>query len=247
MNSDSAPLGAETRERIVRQFEAWLDKTLAAEGPPGGIAAEILAELEAAGSEEQPAFEDFYSMWAAVTALTQEVRLQGRAFRQLSEGLGKTDAVRERELERQAECRAQKEILDDFLDLRDRMARGLETMRAAIAHSGEGSRLARLFASKDLEQMREAVAAIEKGYVLGLERLDETLDRMGVRPIQCAGRHFDPETMSAIDIRETDEVAHGTVLEVFRPGWEWDGKVYRAAQVKVARAAGVDAEEEEWA
>ena len=31
---------------------------------------------------------DWYTMWAAMTALTQEVKLQGRAFKQLSETLG---------------------------------------------------------------------------------------------------------------------------------------------------------------
>ena len=37
---------------------------------------------------------------------------------------------------------------------------------------------------------------------------------------------------------ETDDVAEGTVIEVYRDGYEWNGTVYRTAQVKVARNRG---------
>lgn len=84
MSDYSGKLDAQARERILRRFEAFLDETLAAAEPPQGIAAEILAE---AAAEEPAPFRDFYSMWAALTALTQEVRLQGRAFKQLSASL----------------------------------------------------------------------------------------------------------------------------------------------------------------
>jgi molecular chaperone GrpE len=65
---------------------------LADEKPPEGIAKEVLAALEQGSfPEEAPAGgpeSDLYSMWSAVTALTQEVRLQGRSFKELSETLG---------------------------------------------------------------------------------------------------------------------------------------------------------------
>ena len=41
--------------------------------------------------------------------------------------------------------------------------------------------------------------------------------------------------MTAIAVRETDEVPEGTVVEVYRNGYEWESEVYRPAQVKVAR------------
>ena len=31
---------------------------------------------------------DFYALWAGMTALTQEVKLQGRAFKELNDTLG---------------------------------------------------------------------------------------------------------------------------------------------------------------
>jgi len=41
--------------------------------------------------------------------------------------------------------------------------------------------------------------------------------------------------MTAVDIEETNSVPNGTVVEIYRNGYEWNGEVYRTAQVKVAR------------
>jgi hypothetical protein len=41
-----------TRECLLRQFEAWLDRVLADEEPPGGIAAELLSALETGEAPE---------------------------------------------------------------------------------------------------------------------------------------------------------------------------------------------------
>jgi molecular chaperone GrpE (heat shock protein) len=42
--------------------------------------------------------------------------------------------------------------------------------------------------------------------------------------------------MNAIDKEESATVAEGTVLEVYRSGYEWNGEIFRPAQVKVACA-----------
>ena len=78
-----------SREEILRRFEQWLDGALAAEEPPRGIDAEILAAI-AGDSEDhaRPASTAAYSLWAAMTALTQEVKLQGRSFKELNDTLG---------------------------------------------------------------------------------------------------------------------------------------------------------------
>ena len=79
------------RDQIVRRFEKWLDDVLAEEEPLQGIADELFSELE--GKSESGVICapdnrcDLYSMWSAMTALTQEVKLQGRAFRHLSDKL----------------------------------------------------------------------------------------------------------------------------------------------------------------
>jgi molecular chaperone GrpE len=80
------------------------------------------------------------------------------------------------------------------------------------------------------------VDALQQGYRMTLERLEESLADLGVKPIPCEGQPFDPVRMVAADVLETDEVEDGTVVEVYRNGYEWNGETFRAAQVRVARA-----------
>ncbi|MGH9628574.1 MAG: nucleotide exchange factor GrpE [Bryobacteraceae bacterium] len=248
------------REAILRRFEAWLDGILAQEEPPAGIPAEILNALEAGADDGIPRRCDLYSMWAAVTALTQEVKLQGRSFKQLSEALAPASNLHSRvetllasheqvlaEMRREAEQRSRREVLDGLLDVRDRLGRGLESARAvqlkAVQLKNESKKrggpagwMESLFRRPDGDaHSAEALAAFEKGYELSVSRLDEILAQFHVREIACRDLVFDPRSMSAVDIEETTQVPEGTVLEVYRPGYEWKGEVYRTAQVKVAR------------
>lgn len=242
------------REQILSRFTAWLDTVLAEEEPPQGIAAEILAALDAGpqdGSSESAATAappcgidgqwDLYSMWSAMTALTQEVKLQGRSFKQLSETVAPVAELAPLlpEMQRQAEERARGEVLDVLLDLRDRLRRGLDSARTGqveLRKSFELGWRTRLFGlDKPLQAALDAVAALEKGYSLSLERLNEVLNQSDVREIECEGQPFDPTSMHAVDLEETSGAPEGTVLEVYRAGYEWKGEVYRHAQVKVAR------------
>ena len=280
------------REEILRRFEEWLDGALGAEDPPRGVDAELLAALAGAnegGTRPEPA--DAYSLQAAVTALAQEVKLQGRSFKELNETLGsqaermserERDLLRESE-RRETERRCRKEILGVLIDLRDRLGRGLESVRAAEAEmpktaprgwlarwfgrprSPEGedpaaaappgtsarprSRVgddpagatsagtsARPRSREGDDPAGATLAALKKGYELGLERLDQTLWESNAREIPCQGLPFDPRRMNAVDRQESSTVPEGTVIEVYRSGYEWNGEVFRPAQVKVACA-----------
>lgn len=209
------------RADLLQRFEAWLDTTLAREDPPAGLPAELLVDDLA---ETDDVAKDRQALWAAVTALTQEVKLQGRTFKQLSDTLS-----------RDTEKRSRQEILDTLLDLRERLLRGLESVRGR-------PRLQPLFWDRIFrrrwEQVRHAldvVEALEQGYRLSLESLNDLLAKFEIRPIECEGRPFDPRLMSAVDAEETARAADGTVLAVYRNGYEWNGDVYRPAQVRVAR------------
>ena len=81
----------------------------------------------------------------------------------------------------------------------------------------------------------EIVSALKKGYQMGLDRIDEALQPLGVTEIVCDGKPFDPRVMKAADIEETGKVPDGTVLEVYRTGYMIDTEVLQPAQVKVAR------------
>ena len=229
------------REEILRRFEVWLDSVLAAEEPPQGLPAELLSSLAAEPKPISNGQCDLYSMWAAVTALTQEVRLQGRSFKQLSESLAPIAILAPQlpEMDREAQERARREILDVFLDLRDRLARGLDLVHASqekMDDSLRSSWMVRLLARhRAFRQAFESVAALEEGYQMSVERLEDALVQFDVREIACDGQPFDPKSMHAVDVEDTDQEAEGTVLEVYRAGYEWNGEVHRPAQVKVAR------------
>jgi molecular chaperone GrpE len=236
-----------SREQIVSRFEEWLDGALAREDPPEGVEAEILSALvggatEAEGTRDQTSS---YALWAAMTSLSQEVKLQGRAFKELTTALDSQAARiadeigsdRERDIQREAERRCRKEILGSLIDLRDRLERGLQSAKesaAVISSTPRRGWFSRFAAKSKPDQSEAAVAALIRGYELGLERLDQTLEDFNARPISSLGQLFDPRRMNAIEKQESEGVPEGTVLEIYRTGYEWNGEVFRSAQVKVS-------------
>lgn len=258
----SAPRPDSVRERILERFARWLDEAWTDEGPPPGIAAEFLSE--AGEPERTNARCDLYSLWSAMTALAQEVKLQGRTFKELSQTLApfanlgtSVEAAlgahaqtlselraagedRDRRVAREAKRSARREILDLLLDVRDRLSRGLQSARAGLDQAKKGLETRwsdRIFPRrrKRVRSLVEAGEALLQGYELSLDRLDEALEEFGVREVDCDGEEFDPHLMKAVELEESLEAPAGTVLEVYRVGYAWDGEVLRPAEVKVAR------------
>lgn len=212
------------REEILRRFTAWLDQGLAPEAAPSGVPNDILTEAA------QPAGGDLYSVQAALTALTQEVKLQGRWFQQLSDAV----APALQPLAEQAREQAQREVLDILIDLDDRLRRGQQAaLRAALRPAPPKRWWQRSAADNPTQD--PIVHALLEGYELTLQRLAETLARYGVNETECLDQPFNPATMEAIAIEETTTVAEGTVVDVVRRGYSCRGTVYRPAQVRVAR------------
>jgi molecular chaperone GrpE len=220
------------REGLVRRIGEWLEQVLTAEEPPAGLAAEILSAAEA---DEPEGGADLYSLWSAMTTLAQEVKLQGRAFQDLSQKVETLPSrEREKEVQRETERRCRKEALQVLIDLQDRLERGLESVRAW--KSPQRSWLQRMVLGSTKDPPDDAIAALRKGYELGIERIDQTLDEFNARRMNCQGELFDPRRMNAVDREETTAVPEGTVVEVYRNGYEWNGEVLRSAQVKVSCA-----------
>ena len=266
------------RRQILERFEAWLDRALSEEAPPRGIPPEFLEEtVEASGGthpQEGAWREDLYSLYAGLTALVQETKLQGRAFERLhteleslreeggplsiqwedckqeiQEARAETRealALRENRdelLVSAARNRVVEETLDLLLDLRERLARGVDAAQQHLEEAAQGMKprtRAPRFGKRAWARrvrLQEAARALRDGSLLGLKRLEEALERYGVTEIPCKGLPFDPRTMMAVDIRETYEpAADGTVLEVFHPGYMRHDRLYRTARVQIARA-----------
>jgi len=123
--------------------------------------------------------------------------------------------------------------------LRDRLERGLKSARASeagISQAAPRGWRARFFPRPGEDAAGATLAALRKGYELGLERLDQTLEEYNAREIPCQGQAFDPRRMNAVERQESSVVPEGTVVEVYRSGYEWNGELFRPAQVKVSCA-----------
>ena len=73
-----------------------------------------------------------------------------------------------------------------------------------------------------------------KGVELIYQRLFETLKKMGLEPVEAAGRPFDPNLHQAVERVVTDEADDQTVLGEFQRGYNFKGKLLRPAMVRVA-------------
>ena len=263
------------RVLILQRFAGWLDDVLAEEKPLEGVAAELLDELRAGKDSDTDGpgdgTYDLHSTWSAMTALTQEIKLQGRSFKQLSEKMtpfagldesvdkllatdrealsdarriaeeGRTDRTqREAEMKLAERDRARRELIGVIIDIREGLIIGLRSAAESqrkLKEYHNWSWLKKFFIDKSADQNHklEIVNSLKKGYRMGLDRIDEALQQLGVNEIVCQGKPFDPRIMNAVDIAETGDVPDGTVLEVYRTGYMIDAEVLLPAQVKVAR------------
>ena len=91
-----------------------------------------------------------------------------------------------------------------------------------------------------LDDFERALKAENDGsdYVKGMElihqRFGAQLHKLGLEPIVSEGQQFDPHVHHAVEMVETDEAADQTVLAEFQRGYNFKGRLLRAAMVKVA-------------
>lgn len=73
------------------------------------------------------------------------------------------------------------------------------------------------------------------GYQMGLARLTRLLSESGLESIPTLGEPFDPELMEIAELVPSNEVTEPVVVEEVRRGYRLDGRMFRFAQVKVAK------------
>lgn len=93
----------------------------------------------------------------------------------------------------------------------------------------------------DFERALKAHVPTETGggeYVKGMElihqRFGAQLQKLGLEPIVSEGQPFDPHVHHAVEMVETDEAPDQQVLAEFQRGYNFKGRLLRAAMVKVA-------------
>ena len=82
------------------------------------------------------------------------------------------------------------------------------------------------------------VEAPHSDYAKGVEmiygRMLEAMKKLGLEPIDTAGKTFDPHLHQAIERVETKEAEDNTILGEFQRGYFFKGKLLRPAMVRVA-------------
>jgi molecular chaperone GrpE len=82
------------------------------------------------------------------------------------------------------------------------------------------------------------VETADKEYARGIEliyqRFYDTLKKMGLEPIETAGRQFDPNQHEAVQRVHTEEHADQAIVQELQRGYNFKGKLLRPAWVKVA-------------
>jgi molecular chaperone GrpE len=73
-----------------------------------------------------------------------------------------------------------------------------------------------------------------KGFELIYKQLLDNIGKLGVERVDPTGKLFDPHIHQAMDRTETNDQDDGTILQVFQPGYVFNGRVLRPAMVRVA-------------
>lgn len=143
------------------------------------------------------------------------------------------------DLENQLEARTQTlaKVQADYENYRKRAKREAEEARREAR-----AELVDILAGV-LDDVERALGAgpsdtVRKGLQLITERIEDRLDEMDVERIAPeTGDRFDPNLHEPLAAVPANEHEPETVVEVLQPGYRYDGKLVRAARVKVARAA----------
>jgi molecular chaperone GrpE len=87
-------------------------------------------------------------------------------------------------------------------------------------------------------QTKSEPADFRSGVELIYKQLQDTLNKLGVRPIPAKGQQFDPHVHEAIEMVETPDAADHEVLEEWQRGYKYKDRLLRPAMVRVAKNPG---------
>jgi molecular chaperone GrpE len=76
--------------------------------------------------------------------------------------------------------------------------------------------------------------AYRKGVEMIMTQFCSTLEKLGVKEIECLGQKFDPSMHNAVMHVDDEEKGENEIVEVFQKGFMLNDKVIRFAMVKVA-------------
>jgi molecular chaperone GrpE len=108
----------------------------------------------------------------------------------------------------------------------------LTAQRQRLQEAREKQQQARQAAART----REFLDSVITGYTMSLQRVERALWQYELEPIPSVGEPFDPERMEVLEAVGGSGRPPGEVLDEIRRGYLWHGRVFRCAQVRVARS-----------
>jgi molecular chaperone GrpE len=90
-------------------------------------------------------------------------------------------------------------------------------------------------ARESIEFIERVLDSVLTGYKMSSQRVERTLEQAGLLAIPCVGRAFDPEKMEVLEVVSDSGRPAYEVVEEVRTGYTWQGRVFRYAQVRVAK------------
>jgi molecular chaperone GrpE len=85
------------------------------------------------------------------------------------------------------------------------------------------------------QRFRQILDALLVGYSMSLQRIERAFEQQGLEAIPCVGQPFDPEVMEVAEVVRDESRSSSEVVQEIRRGYLWHGRLFRYAQVRVAR------------
>lgn len=98
-------------------------------------------------------------------------------------------------------------------------------------------------AAEELQETQDPQSAYESlkgGVEMVFRKFRDTLETLGVEPIEAEGKPFDEELHEAMMRQPSEEAEPGTVLQEIRKGYRMDDRVIRHSRVVVASEPSED-------
>jgi molecular chaperone GrpE len=152
----------------------------------------------------------------ALAAKTEEVkRLQDRLLRLQAE----YENFKKRAAREKVEFLkfANESLLLEFLPVLDNLERALVSARAEASF-----------------------AALADGVEMIVRLFRSTLEKFGVKPMEAAGQPFDPSLHQAVAQMKSSDGSENQVVDEIQKGYFLEGRVLRAAMVRVSRAGSAE-------
>lgn len=249
-------------EATLADFRAWLYDLTAVEATPADAPAaadtldlhtllaqfvalrhEVNLQTRAVRAQQEQNTQTLEVLSQSVDALTQTNHEAADETDELVRPLLKTlvdvaDALglARRELQRsQQVLAASLEVMAARTTVADGLADTLHRLIDGLFRNRRATRKAARQDAEIAEHIRRMLDALITGYTMSLQRLERALQQQGLEPIPCRGQPFDPEQMEVVEAVADSGHPAGEVIDEARPGYLWNGRVFRYAQVRVAK------------